>query len=42
MPKALHRKLAKQATKQGLTGERKDAYIYGTMKKVESAKKKKR
>jgi hypothetical protein len=42
MPRKLHAKLAKQAKKQGLTGERKEAYIYGTMQKVEKAKKKKR
>lgn len=42
MPRKLHAKLARQATKQGLTGERKDAYVYGTMKKVEKDKKKKR
>lgn len=40
MPKALHRKLTKQAKKKGLTGKRKGAYIYGTMKKVEKKKKK--
>jgi len=42
MPKALHRKLARQATKQGLRGERRDAYIYGTMNKIEKAKKRKK
>jgi len=35
MPKELHRKLEKAAEKRGLTGERKAAYIYGTMQKVE-------
>lgn len=34
MPKALHDKLAKQAAKAGLSGERKDAYVYGTMRKT--------
>lgn len=29
MPKALHRKLARKATQKGLTGERREAYIYG-------------
>lgn len=40
MPKALHSKLEKTAKKKGLTGKRKDAYVYGTMSKVEKAKKK--
>jgi len=40
MPKALHDKLARQATKKGLKGERKDAYVYGTMNKIEKKKKK--
>jgi hypothetical protein len=34
MPKALHDKLAKQAAAQGLKGDRKDAYVYGTMRKT--------
>ena len=34
MPKALHDKLAKQANKKGLTGDRKDAYVYGTMRQT--------
>ena len=38
MPKALHDKLAREATKKGLTGKRKDAYVYGTMNKVEKKK----
>ena len=33
MPKALHKKLARSATKKGLKGKRKKAYIYGTLKK---------
>ena len=41
MPKELHDKLEKQAKKMGLSGERKDAYVYGTMKKVEGMHKKK-
>ncbi len=41
MPKKLHNRLARQAAKKGLKGERKDAYVYGTMKKVEKAKGKK-
>jgi len=39
MPKALHDKLERQARKKGLKGKRKDAYIYGTMKKIEKGKK---
>ena len=34
MPKALHDKLARQASKKGLTGARKDAYVYGTMRQT--------
>ena len=39
MPKALHDKLSKLATKKGLKGKRKDAYIYGTMSKIEKKEK---
>jgi hypothetical protein len=35
MPKALHDKLERQAKQQGLKGDRKDAYVYGTMNKIE-------
>lgn len=41
MPKALHDKLARQARKQGLTGERRNAYVYGTLQKVDDAQKRK-
>ncbi len=34
MPKALERKLKKQGKKLHLSGERLDAYIYGTMRKA--------
>jgi len=34
MPKELENKLAKLATKKGLSGKRKGAYIYGTMNKI--------
>ena len=40
MPKRLHRKLNRQAKKKRLSGKRKDAYVYGTMKKIEKKKKK--
>ena len=35
MPKKLERKLKRQAAKKGLTGDRKNAYVYGnkTMQK---------
>lgn len=38
MPKALHNKLARQARKQGLSGDRFKAYVYGTMNKIEQGK----
>jgi hypothetical protein len=34
MPKKMHDALARQAAKKGLTGKRKDAYVYGTMAKA--------
>jgi hypothetical protein len=34
MPKALEQKLAKEADKKGLTGDRKNAYIYGVLRKT--------
>lgn len=33
MPKKMERELKKEAEKKGLKGERKNAYIYGTMMK---------
>jgi len=42
MPKEMHRALEARAKKMGLTGERKDAYVYGTMRKVEGMPKKKK
>lgn len=38
MPKALHDKLARQAAKKGYKGERKNAYVYGTLQKIEKKK----
>lgn len=35
MPKKLHRKLLLSAKRLNLKGERKKAYIFGTMRKVE-------
>ena len=40
MPKAMHDKLAKRASKMGLKGDKKDAYVYGTMQKMKKQKKK--
>ena len=45
MPKRMEEALKREAAKRGLTGERKDAYVYGTMRKtgwVPSTQKKKK
>lgn len=34
MPKAMEERLQREAEKKGLRGERKDAYVYGTMRKT--------
>ena len=34
MPKKLEEKLEKQAKKKNLKGKKKDAYVYGTMRKT--------
>lgn len=34
MPKALERSLKAQAARKGLRGDRKDAYVYGTLRKT--------
>ena len=34
MPKKLEKQLKKQADKKGLKGKRKDAYVYGTLRKT--------
>lgn len=34
MPKKMEEALKKEAAKRGITGERKDAYIYGTLRKT--------
>ena len=34
MPKELERKLKKEAKHRGLTGEKANAYVYGTMRKL--------
>ena len=41
MPKALHKKLSKQASKKGLSGKKKTGYGYGAMAKVDKRKAKK-
>jgi hypothetical protein len=43
MPKKIEKSLLSRATKMGLKGEKKDAYVYGTLAKIEKqAKKNKR
>lgn len=45
MPKKMEEALKREAAKRGLTGERKDAYVYGTLRKtgwVPSTQKKKK
>jgi len=39
MPKKLHEKLLREAKKKGLSGKRLDAYVFGTMQKIEKRKK---
>lgn len=41
MPKKMEEKLRKEAEKKGLKGDRKNAYIYGTMQKTTDWKPKK-
>lgn len=41
MPKKIEKMLKKSAKKKGLKGNRADAYVYGTMNKIEKARKKK-
>ena len=38
-PKKMHDALERQAKKKGMTGERKDRYVYGTMQKQKTRKK---
>jgi hypothetical protein len=42
VPKELKKRLKKQAKKLKLNEKRTDAYVYGTIKKIEKAKGKKR
>jgi len=39
MPKKIHDKLKKTAKKKGLTGKRRDKYIYSTLNKIKKGKK---
>ncbi len=41
MPKALHRKLKKQAREKGLTGKSEKRYVHGTMAKIKKRRKRK-
>lgn len=34
MPEKVHRALERSAKKKGLTGKRKDRYVYGTLSKI--------
>ena len=38
MPKEIENKLKKEAEKKGFGGERKNRYVYGTLKKKKAAK----
>lgn len=42
MPKKVENKLKAEATKKGLTGKRRNAYIYGALRKIEKEKKRKK
>lgn len=40
MPKKVEERLKKQATKKGLKGNARDAYVWGTMRRIEKGAKK--
>ena len=42
MPKKLEKSLMTRAAEMGLKGERKDAYVYGTLAKIKAATDKKK
>lgn len=42
MPKKIEQSLMTRAAKIGLKGERKDAYVYGTLAKIKQATEKKK
>jgi hypothetical protein len=35
MPKKIHDKLEREAQKKGFKGKKKDAYVYGTLARIE-------
>ena len=39
MPEKIHRQLDKQAKKKGLSGDSKNAYVYGTLNRIEKMRK---
>jgi hypothetical protein len=39
MPKKVEKSLMRRAAEMGLKGERKDAYVYGTLAKIEKQRK---
>jgi len=41
MPEALHKRLEEEAKKKGLHGKQKDAYVFGTLNRIEKAQKEK-
>lgn len=42
MPKELHDKLLREGRSRGLTGKRLEAYVYGTLARIEEEAKKRR
>jgi hypothetical protein len=42
MPKKIEKSLMTRAVKMGLKGERKDAYVYGTLAKIKKEQEKKK
>ena len=42
MPKKIEKSLMTRAAKLGLKGERKDAYVYGTLAKIKKEQEKKK
>lgn len=40
MPKKVEDKLKREARKKGLTGERRNAYVYGTLRRLTKRRKK--
>lgn len=42
MPKKAHEALEREARKKGLTGDRKDRYVYGTLQRLQKGKSQKR